>query len=192
MTPHPAILVIGLVGLLFSGCAGPQADSPTTRPTKGFVASSDLLWLSEMLAQRLTISQGIAWSRFSAGQDWPNPEEAAGDLAVLVEQCRRLGLPPQEARAFFEIQQQAAAEQEIRLFRQWNKKTGLPDTSPLSIGGTLRPQLEAVDVQIIATLIRLQGFPQGREAQKFFQKHLEKRGFKPSVVRTAVLAFAPR
>lgn len=191
MTPHPAILVVGLLGLLFSGCAGPQAGPPMTRPTKGFVASSDLLWLSEMLSQRLTISQSIAWSRFAAGQDWPNPEEAAGDLAVLVEQCRRLGLPAPQARAFFEIQQQAAAEQEIRLFRQWNKKTDLPATSPLSIEKTLRPQLEAVDVQIIATLTRLKGFPQGREVKNFFQKQLEKRGFKPSVVRTAVSAFAP-
>jgi hypothetical protein len=163
-----------------------------TRPKKGFVASSDLIWLSEMVSQRLTVSEAISWSRFSAGQDWPNPEEAAGDLAVLVEQCRRLGLPPTEARAFFEIQQQAAAEQEIRLFREWNKKANLPETPPLSIHGNLEPQLEAVDVQIIATLVRLQGFPQGKEVKKFFQKHLEKRGFKPSVVRTAVSAFAPR
>lgn len=188
------LLAILIVGLLAAGCAGPKAPEgpPTARPTKGFVASSDLFWLSEMLSQRLTISQSIAWSRFSSGRDWPDPEEAAGDLAVLVEQCRRLGLPPSEAKAFFEIQQQAAAEQEIRLYRKWKKKTDLPDTSALSINGTLRPQLEAVDLQIIATLVRLQGFPQGKELRKFFQIQLENRGFMSSVVRTAVSVFAPR
>ncbi len=187
----PAFL---LVVLISAGCAGQKASesTPTSRPTKGFVASSDLIWLSEMLSQRLTISQSIAWSRFSAGQDWPDPEEAAGDLAVLVEQCRRLGLPPSEAKTFFGIQQQAAAEQEIRLYRQWNKKSDLPNTSPLSIDGTLRPQLEAVDLQIIATLVRLKGFPRGKELRNFFEKQLEKRGFKPSVIHTAVSAFAPQ
>ncbi len=183
-----------LLGLFCAGCAGPKPPptSQNPRPTKGFVASSDLLWLGEMLSQRLTISQSIAWSRFSAGRDWPDPEEAAGDLAVLVEQCRRLGLPSSEAKIFFGIQQHAAAEQEIRLYRLWNKKTDLPGTSPLSIDQALRPQLEAVDLQIIATLVRLQGFPQGKELRSFFQKQLEKRGFKPSVIRTAVSAFAPR
>ncbi|MEX1119078.1 MAG: hypothetical protein WEB60_09815 [Terrimicrobiaceae bacterium] len=183
-----------LLALLAGGCAGPKSPEgpPTARPVKGFVASSDLFWLSEMLSQRLTISQSIAWSRFSVGQDWPDPEMAAGDLAVLVEQCRRLGLPPAEAKTFFAIQQQAAAEQEIRLHRQWNKKAGLPGTAPLSIDGTLGPQLETVDLQMIATLVRLQGFPQGKEVKSFFHKQLEKRDFKPSVIRTAVSAFAPQ
>ncbi len=192
------------LALVLAGCAGPQKPEtqetamkpppvppapPPLQKRRGFVASPDMTWLGEMLTQRLELARAAAWTRFASGVPIPDDETASAHLMALVEPAVRIGMPRDEATAFYMAQLQAADAWELKLRRKWKKRP--PSSLALSIERILRPQVEAVDAQILATLIRLRGLPRGKPFHHYLVEQFQRRGIPKPVARIAAAPFLP-
>jgi len=176
-----------------AACAGTRTGSPpgsigpapAPRPTRPG-PSSDQVWLVEMLTQRLELSAALAWSVFE-GTD-RDGELARARFLALVEQAARASLPPEPAAAFFGQQNRAAEAWQKLLFRRWADPRRRP-AAPAPPGESIRSQMDAVDFQIIATLLRLGNFPQGKELRAFAIKRFKERGIPRTVATSAAASF---
>ncbi len=188
--------ILALVGCASHGPPAPQSSAGPAKPERipkarrGFVPSSDMAWLAEMLAQRLEVARAEAWARFAANAE-PGGDEEEARLQALVEPALRIGLPRAEMTRFYSAQLEAAAVWERHLRQQWRHPRNRPTMLPLSIEKTLRPLEEAVDAQILATLARLRGLPRGKPFRDFLVTQLRGRGIPPTAARIATAPFLP-
>jgi hypothetical protein len=171
-----------------AACAANRDAPPEPAPTASAPLpvkhgpSSDHVWLVEMLTQRLELSALLAWAAFD-GTDRDEELSRARFLA-LTEQAGRAGLPPAAAAAFFAQQNDAAETWQKILFRRWADPKRRPAAPPPSVE-TLCSQVDAVDLQIIATLLRLGHFPKGKEFRVFAIERFKERGIPRAVARCA-------
>jgi len=157
--------------------AKPAKPEPTP-PRKP--VSSDEVWLVEMLIQRLEIAAAI-----SAALPAPaDPENETGELTAASELASRFGLPQVVATPVFSAQMAAAARQDALL----RKSGGYPPGSAAFLPALMR-QREAVDTQIIATLLRLKRVPGGKDFLRHAREAFRMRGIENPVTKIALKPF---
>lgn len=199
------LLLPALCLVLLAACIGPRPrilvddppkaePDPTPKPLRQTPPqstpppgpSSDEVWLTEMLIQRLELTAALAWTRFSLASDQDSLAVQA-QKSALREQIARTGLPPDLVGPLMDAQLDAAASYTDFLHKQWATPRKRPRNQPPA-ESSIQIQIDAVDLQILATLARLRGIPTGRHMVSFTREKLRARGIPR---RTADLASAP-
>ncbi|GAB4175180.1 MAG: hypothetical protein Fur0032_14940 [Terrimicrobiaceae bacterium] len=108
-------------------------------------------------------------------------------LVAIVEEARRAGLPRDTAQNVFAAQMAAAAIEARDAAKNPPKISG---NYAAALIKNLGAQLEAVDSQIINSLLRLRNLPGGRIFKDYARKEFQKRGINKRATRTALEPFS--
>lgn len=166
----------------------PREEKPAPAPTPEraravLLPRSDEAWLVEMLIQRLELSTAIALLSATPA----DPALVQARLVAIVEEAGRAGLPRDAAQTVFAAQM-AAASIEARDAKK--RQPAIGGAYAAAMLPTLEAQREAVDSQIIATLLRLRNLPGGRMFKDYARKEFEQRGIDRRAARAALEPFS--
>ncbi|MCX7868439.1 MAG: hypothetical protein N2322_00665 [Terrimicrobiaceae bacterium] len=167
--------------------ATPARAAEEVRPPR-WLPSSDEVWLLEMIAQRLEIAMAAARGREVWGISPPAAAAARG--ALFAELAARAGLAPGPARFFYAAQERAAAEAERVAARAAGRdvRAGKTVLAPAAASALM----DAVEAQMVATLLRLGGIPSDDRLVRFGRERLAARGVPSRAARIALSPLSAR
>jgi chorismate mutase len=121
----------------------------STCPQSG---SDALQRLVETSAQRLIIAEQVALAKWDKGIP---VEDASREAQVIVHAVRAgesRGLDQQLVSDFFRAQIDANKLLQYALLAEWRRVGKVPDHRPVDLANTIRPELDEVDIALIAEL----------------------------------------
>lgn len=172
-----SVPVLLLAALTACGCASRLESLKTGLPPP------DQVWLVEMLAQRLEVGGPLLAAQPLPSGTPETEEHRAAQLATIMEQAARSGLPPMPVKVFYEAQIDALNAYEL-ILRDQHRQEAPPSAASTSDFAVL----EAIDAQILATLARIGTIPTGREIHRLATRTLRHRGIPK---RPVLIAAAP-
>lgn len=165
----PSEVVQALLKDLKSGKLAPRAEKIETSKTAGENAAEELLGL---MKERLSLVEGVARAKWNAGSPIADAKREGRLLASRVEDAAALGLDRDLVRAFLEGQLAASKKYQAGLFEKF-KKDGVKEFPKVAdLRRELRPRIDQIDREMVATLARL--VPHLRE--KAVQERLRRDG----------------
>jgi len=163
-------------------------SEPTVAQMTHYSPKPDEAWLVEMIAQRLELAREVAWAKYG---DRKPVSDAAREKAVLdavVPMGVQAGLPEKTVRTFFSAQIAASRHVQEEFIHRWSHGGELPAIQPVGLERAIRPQIDLLNAQIIATLSRLAKKPPGPGFARYAEVSLRERGISRAA---ASLATAP-
>ena len=143
---RPMVLCVSVAAAVAVGV--PQAMAAGGSPQAGLVTSSDVTVkplgrlgsLTDLVIQRLLVSDQVAASKFGTGSPIDDPTREQQELDEVRQQAATLGLDPDATVAFFQDQITASKVVQKGLFARW---TAHPDEAP-----TTRPDLSQIRARL--------------------------------------------
>lgn len=136
---HPATLPL-LLSLSLSGCS---ATSATVTPLDA---------LLNTIERRLALAYGVALLKWDQNMAVEAPAREQQILDRVSEAAADHQLPPTRATGFFVDQIEASKLVQYALLHRWEVDQQAPDTPRLDLKTVLRPQLDALQHQLLADL----------------------------------------
>jgi chorismate mutase len=120
-------------------------------------AASQLDRLVELSSQRLLIAEQVALAKWDNGAPVEDASREAQVVAGAVKTGESKGLEQASVSAFFKAQIEASKLVQYALLAGWRRVGRAPGHTPVDLVGTIRPQLDQVDTELIAELTKSEG-----------------------------------
>ena len=114
--------------------------------------TSHLQRLVEISARRLVIAEQVALAKWDNGTPVEDPSREARILADAVSAGESKGLDPASVSNFFRAQIEANKLIQYSLLAEWRRTGKAPDHSPVNLVGTIRPELDQLQTELIAEM----------------------------------------
>ena len=108
--------------------------------------------LVETSAQRLAIAEQVALAKWDKGIPVEDASREAQVIAHAVMAGQSRGLDQQLVSNFFRAQIEANKLVQYALLAEWRRVGKAPDHRPVDLANTIRPELDEVDIALIAEL----------------------------------------
>jgi chorismate mutase len=108
--------------------------------------------LVETSAQRLAFAEQVALAKWDSGIPVEDAAREAQVIANATKAGESRGLDPAWVSNFFKAQIEANKLLQNSLLAEWRRQGKAPDHTPVSLAGTIRPQLDKVQAVLIAEL----------------------------------------
>lgn len=159
----PAILGVAVLSMSAATSASAATSSATLAPgaagTPSIVAHEPSLGplgqLTDLVIQRLLVSDQIAAAKFGTGQPIDDPVREKQELAAVRQIAVSLGINPDATVSFFQKQINASKVVQQGLFDRW---TAHPDQAPTSRPdlGKIRTELDQLTSELLQQLVARQ------------------------------------
>lgn len=108
--------------------------------------------LTELVIQRLLVSDQVAAAKFGTGQPIDDPAREQQELTAVRQSAETLGIDPDAAVAFFQQQITASKLVQQGLFDRW---TAHPDQAPTTRPdlGQIRDELDQLTTELLQQLV---------------------------------------
>jgi chorismate mutase len=120
---------------------------------RGQTTVNQLQSLVETSAQRLNLAQEVAFAKWDNGTPVEDPPREQHVIASAVTEGKTEGLDPAVVSRFFRAQIDANKVVQSSLLSSWHKAGKAPDHQSRDLTTTLRPQLDAIQKQLIKELV---------------------------------------
>lgn len=154
------LVPVVLGGVVLSMCAtSASAATPGAKLTPGLVANGRSIGplgpLTELVIQRLLVSDQVAAAKFGTGKPIDDPAREKQELDAVRQSAMSLGIDPDATVSFFQQQISASKVVQQGLFDRW---TAHPDQAPTSRPdlGTIRTELDQLTTELLQQLVARQ------------------------------------
>ena len=120
---------------------------------RGQTTVNQLQSLVETSAHRLNLAQEVAYAKWDNGTAVEDPPREQHVIASAVAEGKTEGLDPAVVSRFFRAQIEANKVVQSSLLSGWHKAGKAPDHQAKDLTTTLRPQLDAIQKQLIEELV---------------------------------------
>lgn len=127
-------------------------QAPSARADAADTALTNLISLA---SQRLALAEPVARWKWANHRPVTDTAREQSLLADVDRQAHRAGVDPSFARAFFTDQIEANTEVQKALFDSW-RTSQPPAEPPPDLSSVIRPQLDRLTPQLIASLARIE------------------------------------
>lgn len=155
-----AFVVVALI--LVAGC---QAQPPEPS-TEARLAVDRLL---QLVDERLAVAPDVARAKWNSGASINAPEREAQILERVVVDAAQAGVDESFAQAFFENQFEASKIVQYRLHDQWKRESRPPFDNPPDLTEDVRPVLDRLTPQLIASLRDFQSVARNEGARQYLE-----------------------
>lgn len=108
--------------------------------------------LVETSARRLALAEQVALAKWDSGTPVEDTAREVQVIASATKAGESRGLDPEWVSNFFRAQIEANKLIQYSLLAEWRREGKAPDHTPVSMAGAIRPQLDKVQVVLIAEL----------------------------------------
>jgi chorismate mutase len=108
--------------------------------------------LVEMSARRLAIAEQIALAKWDSGTPVEDASREARVIASAIRAGESRGLDQATVSSFFRAQIEASKLVQYSLLAEWRRLGKAPDHTPVNLASTIRPQLDQLEIAMIAEL----------------------------------------
>jgi chorismate mutase-like protein len=171
------VLVLALV---LAGCA--SRIDPAWTPTPAEAR------LVELTTARLALASEVAWIKFRNDLPVMDRQRENESLTKVVAAGVGQGLNADDTQRFFQAQMTASRVYQSYLISRWKDGRALPLLPPRDLIGGIRPEIDHLNLQILAQLT-LAG-PQSRSPQlaAFAKQQMEQQNIPPSAIQSSIRA----
>ncbi|WP_431879659.1 chorismate mutase [Amycolatopsis sacchari] len=127
------------------------ADPPATGVPAPHKAFGRLGTLTDLVVERLRVSDDVAAAKFGTGSPIDDPTREQQVLDQVRQQAGALGLDPEQAAAFFEDQITASKQVQRGLFARWTAHPGEAPTTRPDLG-EIRTRLDRLTTDLLGQL----------------------------------------
>lgn len=127
-------------------------QAPSAHADAGDTALTNLI---SLVSQRLALAEPVAHWKWVHHRPIVDSARERTLLADVAKRARRAGVDPSFAHAFFADQIEANAQVQQALFDSW-RTSQPPADPPPDLSSVVRPQLDRLTPQLIASLARIQ------------------------------------
>lgn len=155
------VVPVVLGGVVLSMCATTSASAATAgvKSAPGMAATGrpvgPLGPLTDLVIQRLLVSDQVAAAKFGTGQPIDDPAREKQELDAARQSAVSLGIDPDATVSFFQQQISASKVVQQGLFDRW---TAHPDQAPTTRPdlGTIRTELDQLTTELLQQLVAQQ------------------------------------
>lgn len=115
-------------------------------------ATDQLQPLVETSAERLLIAEQVALAKWDSGTPVEDASRESQVLGSAVRAGKSRGLSQAEVSDFFRAQIEANKLVQYSLLAEWRRAGKAPGHTPVNLAGTIRPELDHVETELIAEL----------------------------------------
>ncbi len=108
--------------------------------------------LVETSARRLALAEQVALAKWDSGTPVEDAAREAQVIASATKAGESRGLDPEWVSNFFKAQIEANKPLQHSLLAEWRRQGRAPEHTPVSLAGAIRPQLDKLQVVLIADL----------------------------------------
>ncbi|MGB7478734.1 MAG: gamma subclass chorismate mutase AroQ, partial [Burkholderiaceae bacterium] len=137
---------------LFAACQHAPPAAENDAPACSHESQAQLQPLLQLIAARLVVAPQVAQSKWNSGAPIDDPVRERLILDDVARQARAAGLEPDVVTVFFQAQFDAGKHWQLRLHRQWRAAQQPPFAATPDLGRDVRPVLDRLTPQLIATL----------------------------------------
>ncbi len=148
------LIVFG--GALLLAACQPPPIRPSLAPSPSQHEQQQLQRLIRLIDERLGVAPLVAQSKWNSGAPIDDPARERSILQDVAQRAALAGLEPGLAAAFFQAQFDAGKLLQRRLHAQWRAQGLAPFADVPDLGRSVRPVLDRLTPQLIATLAALQ------------------------------------
>lgn len=151
----PAILGATVLSMTAATTASAAPSSARTSTLAHERSVGPLGPLTDLVIQRLLVSDQVAAAKFGTGQPIDDPVREQQELAAVRQSAVSLGINPDAAVSFFQQQINASKVVQRGLFDRW---TAHPDQAPTSRPdlGKIRTELDQLTAELLQQLVAQQ------------------------------------
>ena len=120
-------------------------------------ATAHLQRLVETSAQRLVIAEQVALAKWDSGMRVEDASREAQVIADAITAGESRGLDQATVSNFFRAQIEASKLIQYSLIAEWRRVGKAPDHTPVNLAITIRPELDQVEMELIAELAETAG-----------------------------------
>src|SRR5262249_9991321 len=113
--------------------------------------------LVELTARRLVIAEQVALAKWDTGTPVEDLSREGQVIAAAVEKGKASGLDQASVSDFFRAQIEANKLVQYASLAEWRRAGRPPDHKAVNLAGTIRPELERVDTELVAELAATAG-----------------------------------
>lgn len=146
------ILLLSIFGLTIAACSPVVAPPDAGKAAPG-QAYDDLLIL---MRERLDVMHDVARYKWAKKAPIEDIGRETASLQSVADRGKGMGLAPEITRAFFEAQIEAAKLVQRADFRRWKADRRGPTGKPPDLAHALRPRIDALNRDLLATLAKHQ------------------------------------
>jgi chorismate mutase len=117
-------------------------------------AADPLQQLVETSAQRLMIAKQVALSKWDSGAPVEDAEREAQVIASASKAGETMGLDRKDVSDFFRAQIEANKQVQDSLLAEWHRAGKAPEHKPVNLKGTIRPELDSLETQLLEELVK--------------------------------------
>jgi chorismate mutase len=122
-------------------------------PLASAAAERDYFPLIDLSFQRLEIGHQVALAKWDSGQAVEDKPREVTVISDGSQEAEREGLSRDFAARFFADQIEANKLVQYALLASWHAEGSAPQGERVSLSGTIRPQLDELQVELIRTLV---------------------------------------
>jgi len=155
----PAILGVAVLSVTTATTASAAQLAPGAAEKPGPAAHEGSLGplgpLTDLVIQRLRVSDQVAAAKFGTGLPIDDPAREQQELAAVRQSAVALGISPDTTVSFFQQQITASKMVQRGLFERWTEH---PDQAPTSRPdlGTIRTELDQLTTELLQQLVAQQ------------------------------------
>ncbi|MEW2499400.1 gamma subclass chorismate mutase AroQ [Amycolatopsis sp. NPDC047767] len=148
------ILAVALAALTVGGTQAMAASEKTATDTKDSTghAFGRLGPLTDLVVERLRVSDRVAASKFGTGKPIDDPAREEQELAAVRTRAFALGLDPERTAAFFSDQITASKVVQRGLFDRWTAHPGQAPTTRPDLT-EIRAELDELTTSLLTELV---------------------------------------
>lgn len=110
--------------------------------------------LVEMSARRLVIAEQVALAKWDSGAPVEDFAREAQVIASVTKAGEGMGLDRKDVANFFRAQIEANKLVQYSLLAEWHRRGDAPAHKPIDLRGTIRPELDQLETQLLAELAK--------------------------------------
>ncbi|MEL7978877.1 gamma subclass chorismate mutase AroQ [Vreelandella titanicae] len=129
--------------------------------------------LLRLVHERLAIAPDVAKAKWNSGDPIDAPAREAQILERVVAEATRAGIDEAFAQTFFKHQFEASKVIQHRLHEQWRQTEQPPFESPPDLAEDIRPQLDQLTPQLMASLRDFQRVAESEGVRQYLENNAE-------------------
>ncbi len=129
--------------------------------------------LLRLVDERLAIAPDVAKAKWNSGAPIDAPAREAQILERVVAEATRAGIDEAFAQTFFKHQFEASKVIQHRLHEQWRQTEQPPFASPPDLAEDIRPQLDQLTPQLMASLRDFQVVAESEGVRQYLENNAE-------------------
>lgn len=153
-----SLVVVCAMSAMLAVC-GASAATAATRPAVAAdqpAAAGPFGPLTDLVIQRLRVSDEVAAAKFGTGQPIDDPAREQQELAQVRQDAMTLGLDPAATVRFFQDQITASKVVQRGLFALWTAHPNLAPTSRPDLT-VIRTELDRLTTELLSQLVDVKG-----------------------------------